>query len=670
MDCSRRSVSAGADAQTLEADASRPTAQPDEQDQQIESALQRDRMQEERTTPEMRTRTEPAETGTSAWFNNDHDRFEEARRAARRASIAEIYTAVNAHPVPGPSIYPSIEVDERRPDLPAASDPPSNRLSSAPMKTPSANSSRRASLHVAMLSDADIIAAEDFDHVPRLPAATYSRIAAFHDEQQLRLSTHAALPGIDALNAFVQLYFEYHHSKLPILHKATFIPSEEHWHLVLAVAAVGCEHSELCSIQLMAMFEHLAMRAISLTMTYSPKIESMSTTQSVLIFSHLLLYDGSQDHLLFLQHHRSLLVTTCRKLSAKRPALDVDGGTHSLDSAWRQWALLEQERRYVAAVWNFECLQYVTFDMPPTMDTGELTSAFPCHEHLWSCSTAEEWHRELEQGHTSQSSIASVISQGPVTSAIVNELSDAAFLQVLLTLLVAHKRLIETYAIWIRPRINADDRSDGSVIHKYLDADMERFEQNAHSRPRGDFEVSFHLMSIIRFTPFSDLCVASGLRPGRQIQSQAIHELTDILSGDETRARITLLYAGRLFSHFQTVRSVPRCDLQAFLAASLYIWAWVKLVVPGRDTSADESQRASPGESIRVDQGFESGKAQRWIARATGYRPQLAGVGVLSSPDAAARVLKEAARVLKAKAAASTLGRSMADQLVRIVLGG
>lgn len=137
-------------------------------------------------------------------------------------------------------------------------------------------------------------------------------------------------------------------------------------------------------------------------MTYAPNIESISTDQSVLIFSHLLLYDGLPEHLLFLQHHRSLLVTTCRKLSTKRGQDDQEAPAQNVDAAWRQWAVREQERRYVAAVWNFECLQYVTFDMPPTMDTGELTSIFPCHERLWSCATAEDWHREHERGTDSR----------------------------------------------------------------------------------------------------------------------------------------------------------------------------------------------------------------------------------------------------------------------------
>ncbi|KAI5360099.1 hypothetical protein Slin15195_G119610 [Septoria linicola] len=618
----------------------------------------------------MRTRTEPA--ASSAWFDNDYDRFQHARGAARRASIAEVYNHVNAHPAPGASIYPSIEVTQpgQTSTVDAHSHISLSGLTPVTARPLSAISSRRTSIAVPPQSDADIIAAEDFGHVPRLPPSTYARIVHFYEEQRTQSPAHAALPGLDVFNVFVQLYFEYHHAKLPLLHKATFVPADENWHLVLAVAAAGCEHSELCSMQLMAMFEHLAMRAISITMTCAPNIESISTDQSVLIFSHLLLYDGLPEHLLFLQHHRSLLVTTCRKLTTKRASDDQEATAYNVDAAWRQWALREQERRYVAAVWNFECLQYVTFDMPPTMDTGELTSIFPCHERLWSCANAEDWHREHERGSSLQSSIASVISQGPVTLDIVKELSDAAFLQVLLTLVVAHKRLQETYAIWIRPRVNAQDRSDGSVIHKYLDADMERFEQDLHSRPRGDFEVSFHMMSILRFTAFSDLCVAVGLRPGHQSRSDTERELQATLVAEGVRARITLLYAGRLYSHFRLLRAVPRCDLQAFLAASLYIWAWVRLIAPDRIMTDAGSQRLSPGESIRIDQGFESQVAHRWISDATGLKAQLAGVGILSGADAAARVLKEAARILKAKASASTLGRSMADQLVRIVLGG
>ena len=253
---------------------------------------------------------------------------------------------------------------------------------------------------------------------------------------------------------------------------------------------------------------------------------------------------------------------------------------------------------------------------------------------------------------------------------MIQDLSDIAFSELLLTLLVAKKRLISTYNIWIRPRINANDRSDGSVIHKYLDADMERFEKDYQTRPRGDCAVPFLMMSILRFTSFSTLCVAVGLRRGSQSKAHVLEELRGSFSADGTRSRLTLLYAGQLFAHFRPLRTVPRCDLQAFLASALYIFAWTLLATPSSLTADAALERPQSSDSVRIDQGSEGQIAQRWISDAAGFKAQLTGVGVLAGSEAAARVLKESARILKTKASVSTLGRSMADQLVRIALGG
>lgn len=120
----------------------------------------------------------------------------------------------------------------------------------------------------------------------------------------------------------------------------------------------------------------------------------MSTIQSVLIFSLMLLYDGSEEHLLFLQHHRSLLVTACRKLIARRGAEDANFNAVDADASWKRWVVMEQERRFVSMVLAFECLQYVTFDVPPTLAGAELVRALPCADALWTCSTAAQWRQK------------------------------------------------------------------------------------------------------------------------------------------------------------------------------------------------------------------------------------------------------------------------------------
>lgn len=241
-------------------------------------------------------------------------------------------------------------------------------------------------------------------------------------------------------------------------------------------------------------------------------------------------------------------------------------------------------------------------------------------------------------------------------------------LLIFLILHVAEKSLQGSYELWIRPRVTALDRSDGSVIHKVLDADMQRLEADSRRRLRGDFEVSFHLLTIIRFTPFGSLCILAGLRCPENAGS-AQRNLESILQDDPARARLTLLHAGRLFSHFRNLRVIPRSDLQAFLAASLYTWLWTKSVTSGCHSPEQNSPRSPLEHSIRIESGLESPDAKRWVEDGADLKAHLVGVGILAGSNAASRVLKEAARVFRVKAANSTLGRSMADSCIRVVLG-
>lgn len=56
---------------------------------------------------------------------------------------------------------------------------------------------------------------------------------------------HVSIPPTHALNAWVQLYFEYFHPILPILHKSTFSSHKQHWLLVFTVAAIGAQFSSI-----------------------------------------------------------------------------------------------------------------------------------------------------------------------------------------------------------------------------------------------------------------------------------------------------------------------------------------------------------------------------------------------------------------------------------------
>lgn len=210
-------------------------------------------------SPLLRTKTEPVSiprvtTGSEVEENSQ-------MQEARRVSIAGLYVSPYPNPPVSTTVYQSIEQRDR------TWSPPSAQPNTSGLRAPTAHESRRPSLAVVR-SEADVIAAESFDHVPRLPASTYAKILQFYEEQRTYSGNLAALPGIDLLNSFMQLYFEHYAAKLPLIHPSTFMPSDDSWLLVLAMASVGCEYSELCTLDLMALFEHLAMRAITITVSW------------------------------------------------------------------------------------------------------------------------------------------------------------------------------------------------------------------------------------------------------------------------------------------------------------------------------------------------------------------------------------------------------------------
>lgn len=90
---------------------------------------------------------------------------------------------------------------------------------------------------------------ENFAHVQPLPIETVQAITRLADEMDRKPHhppfTNLNIPPQPVLNAWVQLYFEYFHPVFPVLHKPTFLLPEVDPLLVLCVAAIGAQFSNL-----------------------------------------------------------------------------------------------------------------------------------------------------------------------------------------------------------------------------------------------------------------------------------------------------------------------------------------------------------------------------------------------------------------------------------------
>lgn len=94
---------------------------------------------------------------------------------------------------------------------------------------------------------------EDFGHVERLSDESYENLTLWvemvgltwvHGTSSLSVEP-IKLPPLKELNSFTQLYFEYFHNKLPIIHRPTFDPRTSPALLVLAIASIGRRFSSL-----------------------------------------------------------------------------------------------------------------------------------------------------------------------------------------------------------------------------------------------------------------------------------------------------------------------------------------------------------------------------------------------------------------------------------------
>jgi len=115
----------------------------------------------------------------------------------------------------------------------------------------------------------DVYDIENFAHVSTMSPGCYDTIESFfHHSGEIGGNPllETKLPPFEAMNSFIQLYFEYFHPGFPILHRPTFDTSTAPWVLVLSVAALGCRYSlSRSSDQYGNLLQGMLRRAISHT---------------------------------------------------------------------------------------------------------------------------------------------------------------------------------------------------------------------------------------------------------------------------------------------------------------------------------------------------------------------------------------------------------------------
>ncbi|EEU37685.1 uncharacterized protein NECHADRAFT_87471 [Fusarium vanettenii 77-13-4] len=247
---------------------------------------------------------------------------------------------------------------------------------------------------------AEEIDQENLAHVEEVPEEVSKKAAQAALEMQNSASyprfRHIAIPPAPVLNAWVQLYFEFFHPVLPILHKSTFSASKRHWLLIFTVAALGAHFSGIkgayeCS---RAMHEFSRRQAAIMCENQNSNGRELWMAQTILLNHIGIMYGGERRSLEIAEFLQALPVTLGRRKRLFTNMFPMEKFAQlqlPRTQKWQIWLLDEERRRAGFAVWLIDSAFDAHFDLSRLMRLSELQISLPQPDDRWGASTAQSW---------------------------------------------------------------------------------------------------------------------------------------------------------------------------------------------------------------------------------------------------------------------------------------
>ncbi|KAI2892315.1 transcriptional regulator family: Fungal Specific TF and C2H2 zinc finger [Aspergillus niger] len=500
--------------------------------------------------------------------------------------------------------------------------------------------------------DEDVIAAENYGHVRPIPHKQYLQIFGYWKSQQCP-SCASPFISLSFLNAMVQLYFEHHDPWMPFIHRFSFDKEGVSWVLILAVASVGCQYSNVEGSELYILgLQDLLQKALPKDATETISFDQTTLAQCLLLRNTGLLFSGYEDEILTSQYQRNMLTSVAKSVSAN--VADNIPSSNNLDTyeQWRRWVESESQRRIIYCIYVIECCYWIFKDVPSSMTLDDLKIALPCEDILWTSDF------EMSQKHSlanpeNTPSLKTAFSNPDLLNDLLNDNSNLSNLIILLTFNIEERRLLRSTQPWF-----AADMATGlnerklykwpdelasfrTALDDKCDPTIKRFSvlKSISNNAPTFLKVMFHVTNILRRMPLRCLYALSGWQVTVNQMTAAATSLSHWMQQNPTLARETLLQATTLFGVLYDETTGPGCHHLAFLVAGLYIWAYC--IVGGEDGSTGANQVWKISQPpLRPDKTVPDDMKEFWIQGTLEAPIYVKGGGILSGPESAIRVLK------------------------------
>ena len=204
------------------------------------------------------------------------------------------------------------------------------------------------------------------------------------------------LLSLTALQDYCDLYFTRFNTAYPLIHHATFDPSQTQTLLLLSVLLLGATYSSKDAHQLAVCIHDVIRPRIFAHAGFSAKPDLWVLQTILLVECFGKSRAGQKQHDMSHLFHGLLINlirrSDCQSVKTVRP-YDIDDNPSNLDSHWRRWAEAEEKKRLALLCFMWDTQHAVLFCQSLCMSAFELRLTMPCSQALWEAPDASEWKR-------------------------------------------------------------------------------------------------------------------------------------------------------------------------------------------------------------------------------------------------------------------------------------